>query len=384
MSRVSLMIICFVISVLLGGASAQTFRVGVVLSQTGSARLTGQAQANAIGLLKNRLREGPLASTVDIIIRDDTSQPAIATELVRELIETEDVHALICCTTEAATQALDAYLQTSGILTLSLSDLPIEPSRWLFSVRPNTERTLQSAVLRQAAQGQRRFALMALGNSFGEAALSALERLLSPEAGVELVAQQRYRPDVSVLTPEALWTATRLPDTVFVWGLARDSRLAFGALRARGYEGDIILDPALLGPKRGGLDFFSLQDALFPVSPVTVATSLPQTFVTAPATGRYFRDMASIYGPERIPLEGAFAYDALNLLQAAFEQAFTYGVPLDDTATFRNALRDAFVSMGPVTGASAVFDYSDADRVGVMPESLVLAKVKGGKLEYRP
>ena len=100
--------------------------------------------------------------------------------------------------------------------------------------------------------------------------------------------------------------------------------------------------------------------------------------------------MSTLYGPERIPLEGAFAYDALKLLQTTFEQAFTYGVPLDNTSAFRGALRDAFIGMGPFTGASAVFDYSEGDHTGVVPTSLVLAEVVKGssstdlkKLEVR-
>jgi len=380
----SFLLFILLVCTVLSSAHAQTFRIGVVLSQTGSARLVGQAQANAIGLLKNRLRDSSLAGTVNIIIRDDASNPVTVATVVQDLIETEAVHALLCCTTEAAVKGINDYLDRSQVLTLSLSKLPNDVSDWLFSVRPDPERTLQSAVLQQVARGQRRFALMALDNDFGEEALGALSRLLSPEAGAELVAQQRYRPDVTVLTPEALWTATRLPDTVFVWGLPRDSALAFEALQARGYEKEVILDPTLLGPSRGGLDLFALEGALFPVSPVRVAATLPQTFPTATATGDYFRAMSTLYGPERIPLEGAFAYDALNLLQAAFEQAFTYGVPLDDTAAFRGALRDAFIGMGPFTGASAVFDYREGDPIGVVPTSLVLAQVVEGKLEYRP
>ena len=274
--------------VTLGNVQAQTFRIGVVLSQTGSARLVGQSQANAIGLLKNRLRESPLSGSIEIIIRDDTSHPVIAAQRVQELAEAEGVHALLCCTTEAATKGINDYLEQARVLTLSLSSLPPTPSRWLFSVRPDPERVLQSAVLQQVARDKRRFALMALDNGFGEQALMALTRLLSPEANVELVAQQRYRPDVSVLTPEALWTATRLPDTVFVWGLPRDSALAFSALRARGYDKDIILDPALLGANHGGLDLFSLKGALFPVSPVRVAATLPQEFSNGGCNGPIF------------------------------------------------------------------------------------------------
>ena len=362
---------------LLSTGHAQTLRVGVVLSQTGQARLAGSAQANALRALEAR----SAGADIELFIRDDGSSPVAAAAAVQTLVETEEVHALICCTTPAATEGVSRYVEDAGVLTLSLSELPAEANPWLFTLEPDAQRLLQSVILKQAASAKTRFALMTLNNDFGDEVEAALERLISPEAGVQLVAQQRYRPNVSVLTPEALWVATRLPETVLVWGFSPDVSLAYAALRARGYEGDSVLSPLVLEPS-ARTDLARLVGALLPLSPVRVASTLPLSHPTAEATGAYFRLMASSYGPGRVPPEGAAAYDALLLLREAFAQAFSYGVALEETSVFRSALRDAFVSMSPVTGASAVYDYGETDPIGVVPTSLVLGRVVAGGLEY--
>lgn len=358
----------------------QALRIGVVLSQTGAAHYQGQAQANAVGVLAETLRrEGSL---IELIIRDDASDPLRTVEAVERLIE-QGVHALVCCTQEAATRGISRFVEAAQVLTLAPSPLPTEAGSWLFSVVPDERRLLQSAVLHQAAKGQRRFALMTLDNSFGSETAAALVSLMSPAANTQLVAQQRYAPNATVLTPEALWVATRLPETVFAWGLPRDTELAVGALALRGYSGDVMLNPRLLDAP-SGVDPSALSGALLPVSPAAVAADLPQTHVTAEATGDYFRAMAQVYGTGRIPANAAPVYDAVNLLRAAYDQAYTYGVPLENLPSFRGVLRDAFIGMGPVTGASAVFDYSERDAIGIVPTSLVMARLVDGQLRYEP
>lgn len=214
---------------------------------------------------------------------------------------------------------------------------------------------------------------MTLDNGYGDVVTAALARLFDPGANTGLVVEERYSPAATVLTPEALWVATRVPDTVFVWGLAQDSALAYESLRTRGYEKDVVLNPALLEPGTR-TNPATFNGGLFPVSPAELAV-LPPTQPSYEALQTYRRDLAAAYPAGRVPSAGAFAYDALSLLEAAFEAAYTYGVPLDNVTALRGVLRDALVGMGAVTGATAVFDYDENDHVGAVPSSLVLARL---------
>ena len=355
----------------------QTIRIGVVVSQTGAARQSGQAQVSAVKVLAAKNRSGIL--NFEVLVRDDGSSAVTAAQQVQELVETDEVHAVICCTTAAATEGIADYVERSRVLTLSLSEVA-SPNFWLFTVKPDTQRLLKSVILNRARAGETRFSLMTLDNSLGDEVVGAVEQLLSPDSGVLLVAERRYPPNVSVLTPEALWVATRLPDTVIAWGLPGDSKVAYEGLRDRGFEKEVVLNPGLLEPgARTNLE--ALSGSLFPVAPAQVASSLPMSHSLYETVTTFERDMATRYGPGRTPVAGAYAYDAFNLIKAAVEQSYTYGVPTDDLTTFRGVLRDAFVGMGLRAGATAKFDYSENDHVGVKADSLVLAKLTRGRLE---
>jgi ABC-type branched-subunit amino acid transport system substrate-binding protein len=204
----------------------------------------------------------------------------------------------------------------------------------------------------------------------------ALSRLLEP-GSLRLVANERYPHDVTVLTPEALWVATRQPGGVLVWGTARDTVVAVDALIRRGYTGPIYVNPAVVTPF-GGTFHAALQGVLSTVDAVTVAASLPPAHVTAAETRRYLQLYEGLYGRGSASPAGGAAWDAALVLKAALEEAMAYGISPAALQPFRFALRDALVGMGPVVGATAVFDYREDDHVGIVPRSLVIAELVHG------
>lgn len=374
----------FFISILLGVvlpsvAYAQPYKIGVILSQTGRASQVGQSQMRALDVLEAQLRQSVFGRNIELVIRDDASLPTNTLREARDLIENEDVIALVCCNTPAQSEAISDYVQTQSILTLAMSDIPDSNnsnSNWLFTVKPDTQRYLQSVILQLSRKGQQSIGVMTLDNEVGDTVQNALEMLITP-GGMQVAVVQRYRPNVTVLTPEALWVATRQPSSILVWGLPQDSLLAYTSLRKRGFEREVIMNPALLD----GVTVPTLyNDAVFPMPTVSVAQTLPDTQPNYLEAFRFATAMATNYGPNRVSYEGAYAYDAVLLIQGALEQALTFGIPLDDTANIRSAMRDALIGMSSFKGAAAVYDYRDGDPIGVDPYSLVLAKVVNGGL----
>jgi branched-chain amino acid transport system substrate-binding protein len=360
-------------------AQAQTYKIGVILSQTGQASQTGIMQAKALDVLEAQLRQSRFGKMIELVIRDDASLPANTLREARSLVEEENVLALVCCTLETQNNAISDYVQNQNIITIALSTLENSSNDWLFTVKPNTQRYLQSIILHLSRRGQQSIGVMTLENGYGDTVQNALTLLIAP-GGMQLSVMQRYRPDVTVLTPEALWVATRQPSSVLVWGLQQDSTLAYNALRKRGYENNVILNPALLD---GSTVPTFYNDAVFPVPAVMVPT-LPDTQPNYLESFRFVTAMSTNYGPNQIGFQGAYAYDAVMLLQAALEQALTFGIPTDNVASLRYALRDALIGMPAFKGAAAVYDYSDSDKIGVDPYSLVLAKVVNGVLTSLP
>jgi len=361
-------------------AHAQTITIGAVLSLSGPAAPLGVAQERSLRLFETQLRteHGIYGTPVNFVILDDGSSPLTATRQVRALLEAHTPHALICCTTDAASLAIIDLVEQAGVLTLALSSAeaitwPPAERFWLFGTKPNDTARIRAMVLDLAGQGAQSLALMALDNSFGEVAVTALSRLLEP-GSLRLVATERYPPDVTVLTPEALWVATRQPGGVLVWGAARDTGVAVDALVRRGYAGPIYVSPSAISPTQTT----ALEGVLSALDAVTVAASLPPGHATAAETRRYLQLFEGRYGRGSAVAAGGTAWDAALVLQAALREAFGYGVSPTALQPFRFALRDALIGMGPVVGATAVFDYREGDHLGIVPRSLVIAQLSQG------
>ena len=360
-------------------ASAQ-YKIGVVLSQSGQAALTGQQQTKAAQLLITQLQiQGTFGKSLEIILRDDASSPQETLAQAKDLIENQGVLALVCCTLSANLTAIAEYISSQSIVTVSPSDLPT-PSNWMFTTKPNLERLLQSVILQLSVKNQQSIGVMT-PDSISASVENTLSLLLSP-GGMRLGVLQTYSPDATVLTPEALWVATRLPETVLVWGLAQDSALAYKALRERGYEREVILNPALLGSgginSSGGINLLEIEGASFILSPVQVASSLPNTHPTYLNSFRFASQMAPITP------DAAYIYDAISIIKAALEQVYTYGIPSNDISALRFAIHDALIGLGPYAGVAAVYDYSGSDPIGIDPLSLVIGKVSQGNLLFVP
>ena len=350
-----------------------TLRVGAVLSLTGTNAEVGRAQDAALRAWQRSVQSE--TSPVEILTLDDGSSPERAATQAAQLAS-EDVHVLLCCSdTEALERALPVAREAEVLmlgLASSITAADVDQNYWFFSLVPDALAQLRAVALNEAANP---LALMSLEGDTGDAATNILTQV-----GVRLVAEERYAADVSVLTPEALWVASRQPSAVLVWGRMRDTQVALDALSRRGFEGRIYVKPQLY-EEASVLERADLRGAVTVTDALSVGDTLPRAHPTYAETRRFTSALGATYGANRPSVEGGYAWDAATLLQRAFEETLAYSrLEGDNTAVIRQALRDSLVGLGPVTGAVGVYDYLETDHVGVAPSSLVIATIERGRL----
>lgn len=345
-------------------------RVGAVLSLSGDAEQEGGAQRDALEALARRWRLEPRSGGVglELTILDDRSNAEDAVAQAQTLLARsgdDALHALICCTTSAASEQVLPLAERAQVPTLALAPTPqLSAGRafWSFGVVPDNNRLIQVMVLDMAAQGMQALALMAPQGTLGDQAQRALDGLLVP-GGLRLATSQRYPPEASVLTPEALLVATSQPGSVLLWGGPGDTRVALGGLRQRGFEGPVYLNPALLQASPPRLRALSASatptDGLSVAAPLSVADQLRVDHPSYAAVQRYRNSVAA---PS---LAGAYAWDALTLLNDAYELGLSYGIAVDNPITMRQLIRDTLVSLGPLPAVTATFDFEQGDHTGV-------------------
>lgn len=369
--RLALSLLIFVVFAL---AQGQAIRIGVVVDSSGPGSDPAVEAALAAFADRSSSAGGVFGAPFEILVRDSRSDPSRVREEITRLVVEDEVHAIVCCESQPSASAAEAIAEEFGVMTLTLAPSTGGPGGWTFGLGPSERTALRAVVSHAYAEGKRGIGLMTLDNPFGDLAQRVLEEEL-PVAEMELVVTERYPPDASVLTPEALWVATRLPGAIVVWGLPRDTAVAVEALRRRGYGGPVYARPALLEEASGRLNGDSLEGTRFPVAPIVAdLRDVPEM-----EAARNLSDMLyGLYGVREVSPAAARVFDALTLLRSAAEQAAVYGVPPTDTQAYRFALRDAAVALPPLQGAGGAYDLDERNDEAVLPVGLVMVELREG------
>lgn len=362
-------------------ARPEPYRLTVIVSDLGAAAPRG--------LLERRVAEawaarraslgGIYGRELDVRVVGDAGTPVRAARAARDAIEA-GAHALVCCSTPAATSQVAPVAARAGVPLLSPTAGGVdEAAGWQFVLAADEATQLQAVVRDAYARGVSRLGIMTLEGSFGDTAVERLRSFLGvPE--LQLVAEARYPAGATVLTPEALRVATREPGTIVVWGLRADTALAVRGLRERGWHGPVYLRAALLDPLAGGLPSGLSGEVRVPVSPASLPSSVD---ADDPAASWLFdaRGLGDGRLESRAYLaDGATMHDALVLLGRAFEQAAGYGVDPADLRGFRLALRDALVALPETTLAAGRYDLEMDATQAALAQGLTMGHLVAGRL----
>jgi hypothetical protein len=319
-------------------AAAPTYLVGVIVSSSAGSPLAAH-QARAAEFAASALaRRGVYGAPFVVDVRDDGGDPRRAEAVARELIA-QGALALVCCSAPAAVERVSDLAERAGVVLLGLDGAPADGRRWTLPLRPDARTQLTAIAVHVAQEGKSALALMTLDNAFGHAAAEAFERALA-DAGREPVGTVRYSPTATVLTPEALWAATRAPGAVVVWGLGRDTALALDGLRRRGWLGPAYVRPETIpvgiwsrlgaaheapsAPPAAGDVWWQVSAAAAPISVLeALPVDHPNREAASSTSGRL--SVAGLRLEPAARASVAAVDDALVLLQRAFEEVAALG-----------------------------------------------------------
>jgi branched-chain amino acid transport system substrate-binding protein len=362
-----LLILAFV-----GLAEAESWRIGAILSQSGADATVGFSEAAAARTAAATLGSGGIyGDTWRLDLRDDASDPQLALMAAESLIDAGAL-AIICCTGVRATESVAALLEARGVVMLALHPIERPESYARFTVVADDHTRLTAVAVDGTVQGKASLAMMTLDDAFGDASLAAFERALR-DAQRAFAGVARYPAETDVLTPEALWIATRGAGAVVVWGEARDLPLAIDALRRRGYLGLIYVRPAALPDALGQRLALSAAHRYDPndqwagirsiLPPVLLAEQLPNGHPHRAAVSDFLTRTLGPGAPRpsaRVLERMAVIDDTIGWVLAAFESVAA--LPIDATVELRrSATRDALVTLPLWRGASGAFDAREGD-----------------------
>lgn len=354
------------------GSADGPIRIGVNIELSGPAAVQGTAYQNAVELVAEQINEdgGIDGRELELIVRDNKSDPTEALQVTKGMVENDDVVAIVGGGSSPTTMSTIEYVQDAGIPIVSMgsSDAivnPVEERGYVFKVPAGTDLVIDRMLQEFEAEGIERVGFISVDNPYGEAGLSAFTQS-APEAGIEITGTEKFQAADKDYTSIVTKLVGDDPDALIVWAIPPGAGIVAQNVASSGFTGPVYYDPG------AGAELFirGAGDAAEGAQLVHPAVLVADQIEGAPNQEEmvsFHEDYTQAYGE----YSGFASYgaDSLGMIVQAIEDA---------GSTDPEAIRDGLEEMEYV-GVTGVYSMSAEDHGALDPDALVLVTVTDGE-----
>ncbi len=369
-------LIATAVAVLATGAAQADINIGVSLSLTGPGSGLGIPMQNYFKLFPQTIA----GEKVNLIILDDATDPGKGAANARRFVTEDKVDMIIGSSITAVAAAMTDIASEAGTVQLAGSPVgvPAGKDKWLFRL-PQSNTVMGSAVVEHMKkQGVKTVGFLGYTDAYGEQWLKEITPLLD-QAGIKIVATERFaRTDTSV-TPQALKLTAANPDAMLIVASGSGAAMPHMAVVDRGYKGKIYQTHAAATQDLMRVGGKAVEGSYVVSGPAVIAEQLPDSHPSKKAAVDFVQKYEKAYGPNSRNQFGGHSYDAQVVLEKIVPGALKKAKP--GTPEFRAALRDGMETMGRTIFAHGVMNWTPSDHWGYTNETGVMLKVVDGKFK---
>ncbi len=352
-------------------------RIGLMVSATGPTSAIGIPQRNTGDILPRTIG----GASVEYISLEDGGDTTRAVQNVKKLIEEDHIDALIGPSTTPNAFAILPVIAEAKVPMLATvgTSAVVEPldakKRWVFKTTQNDELIAAALLKHMVAHGVHKVGFIGFSDPYGDNWLKVFGAL-GDNAGVRVVAAERYGRTDSSVTGQALKLIAAKPDAILIAAVGGPAVLPQATLRDTGFKGTIYQTHAVATDDFIKLGRDKVEGTVLAAGPMLVIDEIPDSNPTKKVAQGYIAAYQKRFGSKPSTF-GANTWDAGLLLERAIPIALTTARP--GTEAFRSALRDALESQKNVVGCQGVFNMSPTDHNGMDERARVLVTIRGGR-----
>jgi len=365
------------LTVLSGGARADTVHIGVTVPTTGPAAILGIGAKNSISLFPKQVGGYDL----DITLLDDASDITNSVKNAKQFLG-DKVDLIVGSSTSPQSLAVIEAIagQETPLIALGASARIVTPmddkKKWVFKTAANDSLMAQAIIDHMAAHGVKTMGFIGYGDAYGDSWLNEM-KALTEKHGIKMLAVERFNPKDNSVTGQVLRVMGAKPDAVLVAGSGTPAALPHATLKERGYAGLIYQTHGAATEDLLRVGGKALNGGFLPVGPNLVWEQLPDDYPTKAVSAKFVPLYESKFGKNSRSNFAAQAYDVLLLLERALPEAGKKAKP--GTREFRLALRDALENIKELPANAGVFNMTPQDHSGLDERARVVVRIQDGK-----
>ena len=354
-------------------AAKEPIKVGAILAVTGGASFLGAPESKTLEMLveETNAAGGIDGHPVELIIKDSQASAEKAISFARQLIEEEQVLAIVGPSTSGESMAIKDICQEAQTILLSCAaaETIVNPvASYVFKTPQKDSYAAIRIFQTMQEMGISKIGVVVGNTGFGNGGKAQLEKY-APEYGIEIAIAEVYDRAATDLTGVLTKLKARGVEAVVNWSIVPAQSIVAKNMRQLGMEVPLFQSHGFGNIKYVEAAGEAAEGIIFPCGRLLVADVLAAGHPQKDLLVKYKSDYESRYN-EDVSTFGGHAYDAFIILKAAIEIVGSVEM---------SAVRDAIESLQGVVGTAGVFNMSPSDHNGLGLDSFEMLTVKDGK-----
>jgi len=354
--------------------SEEPIKIGAIFAVTGPASFLGAPEEKTANMLVDKINAegGVLGRKIELILKDSMASPEKAVSFAKQLIEEEEVLAIIGPSTSGETMQIKQLCEENGVILMSCAaaEAIVNPvAKYVFKTPQKDSQAVAWIYNSMKDKGISKIAVVSSNDGFGNAGKAQLEELAKGQ-GIEILVDETYDKSATDLTD----IVTKIKATPGVQAVVNWSIVPAQSIVAKNMK-QIGLDvPLFQSHGFGNIKYVeqagvAAEGILFPAGRLLVADELPDSHPQKKLLAEYKKDYESRY-KEDVSTFGGHAYDALMIVVEGIKKA---------GSTESDKVRDAIEGIKGLVGTAGVFSFSPEDHTGLGLDAFEMLTVKDGK-----
>ncbi|MFN2354938.1 MAG: ABC transporter substrate-binding protein [Desulfopila sp.] len=354
-----------------GQVAAETIKIGAILAVTGPASFLGGPEVRSLKMLVDEVNASGMAGghTIELIVKDSGASSEKAVSFAKQLIEEEQVFAIIGPSTSGETFKIKRLCDRSKTILISCgsAELIVNPvAPFVFKTAPSD--SLAARKIFTAMQGMDidKIAVLTGNTGFGKAGKKQITDI-APQYGIEIVEADVYdkkATDLSAIVAKI--KANKDVEAVINWSIVPAQSIIAKNIRQIGWDVPLFQSHGFANIKYVKAAGAAAEGIIFPASRLIVADSLPDG-----PRKEFLMDYKTAYETrfkEDVSTFGGHSYDAMMILAKA----------IAEVGPDKMKVRTAIENMKGYFGTAGEFNFSAEDHSGLRIDAFTMVTVKDG------
>jgi branched-chain amino acid transport system substrate-binding protein len=348
------------------------YKIGGIFAITGPASFLGEPERNSMELLAEQInaKGGINGHPIELVIYDTEGDATKAVLNTNKLIEKDNVLAIVGPSRSGTTLAVIPIVEKARVPLISCAasvKITTPVKQWVFKT-PQTDVMAVAKIYDYIkGQGIEKIAILTVSNAFGD---SGRQQLLeqAAEYGYEIVADEKFGPKDTDMTPQLTKIRALQPQAIICWGTNPGPAVIAKNMQQLGIKIPLYQSHGVASKKFIELAGKAADGIILPTGKILVASDLPDSDPQKPILQKYITDYEAKYNVA-VSGFGGYAWDGLQILAQALEKA----------GNDRAKIRDEIEKIDGYVGISGIFRFSPQDHNGLnKDEAFVMVRIADG------